>query len=462
MIADFGVTSEGMTQRLKTTVRARGSPGYRAPELIGWRHAAYSKESDIWSLGCMLYEVAYGKAAFTHDFAVFNFESIEELPTPDIGSHSGFTDALRVELLTPMLEPEYTNRPPARRLAESLAWCLPCINDGDYGELYLNLEDCVIGTDGPMSQVFPRWDDLFLPGHYQQHSAMFERYERVSEARDAVLGEYHPASIWSASRVAWGNFHRYKEDFRNVCNDETLFDDDLWDRQVCGSLFDDLADRQVYGRFISPADQKMKVLATDLGAALSFWDCQEDRISRLRDLIVAYRSFATEMQTPLNIDVLRAESYLQNELLYNCYQGPDERSALARLWNIFSAQTEKLGLSHCDTLETLAQLGQLFYEFGDYDEAKKCLERVQTAGARLGPAHINQARCMYYLAHCYRKLSLPLDVMLVDMAGESSRLLYGEYKFRTTWLAVRRYHQGLESSQNGGTEEDDEESMDLD
>jgi len=451
MIADFGVTSEGMTQ--KTTVRARGSPGYRAPELIGWRHAAYSKESDIWSLGCILYELAYGKAAFTHDFAVFNFESIEELPTPDIGSHSGFTDALRVELLTPMLEPEYTNRPPARRLAESLAWCLPCISDGDYGELYLNLEDCVIGTDGPMSQVFPRWDDLFLPGHYQQHSAMFERYERVSKARDAVLGEYHPASIWSASRVAWGHFHRCKEDFRNVCNDETLFDDDLW---VCGSLFDDLADRQVYGRFISPADQKMKVLATDLGAALSFWDCQEDRISRLRDLIVAYRSFATEMQTPLNIDVLRAESYLQNELLYNCYQEPDERRALARLWNIFSAQTEQLGPWHCDALETLVQIG--FFQlcgYGEYEQGKNYLERVKTAGARLGPAHINQARCMYYLASSYVSLSLPLDVTIqqLDMAWEACRVVYGESHDLTTWLVEQRlwFRQILERKQNGGT-----------
>jgi len=428
MIADFGVTSEGMTQKLKTTVRARGSPGYRAPELIGRRHAAYSKESDIWALGCILYELAYGMAAFTDDFVVHGFESIEELSTPDIGSHSRFTDALRTDFLTPMLEPQYTNRPPARRLVERLLRCLSCISDEE--SPVNDLSDCVIGTDGPMSPALPRWDDLFLPG--EQHSAMFERYRRVSKARDTVLGKYHPASIWSASRVAWGTFYRSKERITVVPHVKTLFEA--------------LADRQVHGRAISQAQQKTDVLATDVGVALACSDL-EQRTLRLRDLMVAYRrTFAAT--DPLNIDALRAESLLQHELqlaLQVIYTGGNVsplstgRSAEdeARLWNILSIQTEKLGPSHCDTLETLERIGELCWRFKEYDQARKFLEMAEKAGARLGPAHINQARCMYYLADCYMELSLPLAVRLqqLDPAWESLRVVYGESHSYTSKVA---------------------------
>ena len=76
-----------------------------------------------------------------------------------------------------------------------------------------------------------------------------------------------------------GQFYRWMEGFPNVLRRDTIFDD--------------LADRQVHGRSISPAHQKTNVLATDVGVALSRWDL-EDRIYRLRDLIVAYRTLATE------------------------------------------------------------------------------------------------------------------------------------------------------------------------
>jgi hypothetical protein len=422
-------------------VRARGSPGYRAPELVR-EHTAYSKESDIWSLGCILYELAYGKAAFTNDIAVFNFESIQELPMPDIGSRSRFTDALRVELLTPMLELEYTNRSPARRLVERLLRCLSWISHS--GPQINHLEavaDCVIGTDGPISSAFPRWDDLFLPGHIEQHSAMFERYKQVSKARNAVLGKYHSASIWSASRVVWGTFHRTMGQFPCVWNDETLFHD--------------LADRQVNGRSISPAQQTRNVLAADIGAELSLWGRVDSDSYRLRDLIVAYRTLAAKVQTDsLHTDALRVDYLLQVKLQANSESHDRIKTVRARLWTIFGAQTENLGPSHCDTLETLARIGSLCQRVREYDEAKKCFERLQTDGARLGPAHINQARCMYRLAQCHIRLSLPLDVTLqhLDMAWEGFRVVYGEFDFRTRWLAEKRseHRQILERKQNRG------------
>lgn len=52
-IGDFGVSKllEG-TENCKTTA---GTPMYFSPELI--KGEPYSKKTDIWSLGCVIYEI---------------------------------------------------------------------------------------------------------------------------------------------------------------------------------------------------------------------------------------------------------------------------------------------------------------------------------------------------------------------------------------------------------------------
>lgn len=67
-MTDFGLTSEATANHLNSTTSARGSPGYRAPEL--GLHNKYSNKVDIWSMGCLLHELATGKQAFRSDFAM--------------------------------------------------------------------------------------------------------------------------------------------------------------------------------------------------------------------------------------------------------------------------------------------------------------------------------------------------------------------------------------------------------
>jgi len=66
-VADFGLTSEA-TSRSLTTKDSRGSTGYRASELVNFDgKAVYSQKSDIWSMGCILYELPTGQLAFASD-----------------------------------------------------------------------------------------------------------------------------------------------------------------------------------------------------------------------------------------------------------------------------------------------------------------------------------------------------------------------------------------------------------
>src|SRR5271169_6862808 len=70
-LADFGFTSEATSTTLQTSVDGKGTPGYRAPELV--RSSKYNNKTDIWSLGCILYELAVGQKAFPDDFATFTY-----------------------------------------------------------------------------------------------------------------------------------------------------------------------------------------------------------------------------------------------------------------------------------------------------------------------------------------------------------------------------------------------------
>ena len=112
-VADFGLTSEGASRRAHTTQKARGTDCYRAPELI--QKASVSKKSDIWSLGCILYELVSGVRAFPTDWDLYEYsrarESCPELPSLDINER--LKTALN-ELMRVMFALDWWKRPSAR------------------------------------------------------------------------------------------------------------------------------------------------------------------------------------------------------------------------------------------------------------------------------------------------------------------------------------------------------------
>ncbi|KAL3997880.1 Serine/threonine-protein kinase nekl-2 [Acanthocheilonema viteae] len=59
-LSDFGISKELSTRSLASTII--GTPNYLSPEICEGR--AYNQKSDLWALGCVLYELAELKRAF--------------------------------------------------------------------------------------------------------------------------------------------------------------------------------------------------------------------------------------------------------------------------------------------------------------------------------------------------------------------------------------------------------------
>ena len=78
-LADFGLTSEAVGTL--STSKSRGTEGYCAPELLLvllGEKSVYSSKVDIWSIGCILFELAVCQKAFRHDFATLQYRSSTE------------------------------------------------------------------------------------------------------------------------------------------------------------------------------------------------------------------------------------------------------------------------------------------------------------------------------------------------------------------------------------------------
>jgi ankyrin repeat protein len=72
------LTSEATTTRLVTSHYARGKPCYRAPEFLRETDNGYNNKADIWSLGCIAYELFTSRKPFRDDFAVIDYARVKK------------------------------------------------------------------------------------------------------------------------------------------------------------------------------------------------------------------------------------------------------------------------------------------------------------------------------------------------------------------------------------------------
>ena len=111
-IADFGLTSEATSNRLVSTSAARGKPCYRAPEMLRKTSPGFNNKMDMWSFGCIAYELLTGRKAFDDDYEVYNYSISKKKPT----TYFKHTDSVTKFYISDLFELQPDNRPAAREL----------------------------------------------------------------------------------------------------------------------------------------------------------------------------------------------------------------------------------------------------------------------------------------------------------------------------------------------------------
>ena len=182
-LADFGITSDsGDTSTFRTTSRGRGSSGHRSPELVR-DIPHYNKKADIWSLGCVLYELCTRRRAFVNDNAVREFRSPDTVLRVAVFSDGlcpGFRDEARTWMRR-MLQREYQQRPSAQVLAAGFGNLFsPSAPAADRIGSWMEARN-MLGTDGPLESGVVRWRELFAPGTYHEYETRRETYRRANK-----------------------------------------------------------------------------------------------------------------------------------------------------------------------------------------------------------------------------------------------------------------------------------------
>jgi hypothetical protein len=111
-IADFGFAVEGSSKHARDTSKARGTSCYRSPELVK-EEATFTNKVDIWSLGCILYELATGTTAFRSDMDTFEYSFKDtgiQLSVPEL---SAFLQHHASENIRELLHRDHEQRPDA-------------------------------------------------------------------------------------------------------------------------------------------------------------------------------------------------------------------------------------------------------------------------------------------------------------------------------------------------------------
>ena len=122
-LTDFGLTAEGTSKVALTTQLQRGTEGYRAPEILSDNSPGRaSNKADIFALGCLIYELAFGKKAFWRDFQLFLYARGEEkldIPAEELDLDHR-RRAYLLQMISRMLEIDWWKRPSASHILDEL------------------------------------------------------------------------------------------------------------------------------------------------------------------------------------------------------------------------------------------------------------------------------------------------------------------------------------------------------
>lgn len=182
-LTDFGFTAQAMSSALLTS-QSKGTPGFRAPELLKEDEAHFTNKVDIWALGCVLYELASGKRRYKNDWAVF------QLPTsPDLiislPFESQFWKHHFSEIIHDLLDRDWKTRPRASNVCRLFSSYLRILDPTIYQLMSFS----------PWYSSYSEWKNLITTSSSELEylTKLAEAYERQEEHQETAVALFHNA-----------------------------------------------------------------------------------------------------------------------------------------------------------------------------------------------------------------------------------------------------------------------------
>ena len=114
-IADFGFAKQSKTNTKTVTLynTVCGSPLYMAPEIMDINHGKYNNQTDLWSIGMILYELLYTKHPFSKCKGIVELALMienEDIPIPPPDTKNTNVSDECIDLLRRLLQKTAQNR----------------------------------------------------------------------------------------------------------------------------------------------------------------------------------------------------------------------------------------------------------------------------------------------------------------------------------------------------------------
>jgi tetratricopeptide (TPR) repeat protein len=417
----------------------------RDPECL---HNQYNKKLDIWSFGCLIYELSTGQKAFSSDWACYDFAMSKHFP--EIPFCSWLDETSKNVLnrwIAATLEVEYTHRPSVEDLASRFGELAPLL-ESNSGNRYLvsaydwMSEENILSSDVALSQGVLRWEEVLTTGGFEQHLRMLQRYARIVRTRKKILGSGHPYTVWSTTCCAWTAFYLGAPDIAKAAFEEilerktVLGDENPQMLSIEVGLGWTLINYEQYPTAYQILDDTLKVQKTVLGLDHPDTLACMQGLATLRSNLGEFETAAAIFEEAYQIQ-MRALGECSDTLLSlaglawaHLKMGHTEIAA--QLYEkAAEAQIRVLQLDHPDTLDSLSGRAMAYEDLGRLKESIDAFEEIISTQSRvLGPHHYSYWESMTTLIREYGKVGRKADAVRLKSKERKAR------KARIPWVDI--------------------------
>ncbi|WP_198545977.1 serine/threonine-protein kinase [Actinacidiphila yeochonensis] len=422
-ICDFGIArlghEIGFTSRLTGTGVAMGTPQYMSPEQIG--DSEVDHRSDLYSLGCVLYELATGRPPFDQDDAWSILVSHRDaVPEPPRALRPELPAALE-ELILHLLAKDPADRPQdAADVATRLRSARSAPGAGRP----------VVGAEGPP----PDWARTLsagpaarstlralppAPAHHEL-TGVWSTRATGAHPDPAEVGTLDARQSEAADHGRIGNWQQSYDLHTAVAADRdrlqgTEHPDTLASRHEAAYCLARLGRTEESLRLYSyVAEVRRRVFGPDHAATLAARHEAAYALSVLGRRLEAHQEFSAVLAGygrtlgADHPDGLRCK----HNLAYNLGELGRTEEAHTAAEEVYAARSRALGADHPETLSSRFEVGYTLGRAGRWSEALAVHREVAAARSRLlGPCHPHTLAADYETGICLGRLGRPREAL---------------------------------------------------